>query len=274
VITTHRITPDTLPPASRSGGARVAWLVLGALLAIASLGWGTLNVVELLAHEEFTVVDTVPAAGLRSVVVDSGAGSATIVGSARDDVRITAHVSEGLRHTGYGHEVVGDTLHIGSTCPIIGSTWCGVSYTVEVPAAVALRVDTDNGHVAISGVDGPLDVSSDNGRMDLSGPRGDLDLSSDNGRIEAIGATGANVHAKADNGRIHLVFAAAPTTVEARSDNGSIEIVVPDDGSSYAVDVDTDGGDRQIGVRADPTSPRTISAHSDNGSVTIRYATP
>ncbi len=61
--------------------------------------------------------------------------------------------------------------------------------------------------------------------------------------------------ADTDNGRVQLEFAAAPTTVVATTNNGWVEVVVPDDGTAYRVDVQTDNGSETMVVAAGVWSP-------------------
>src|SRR5690606_18959411 len=64
----------------RRPGLRTAWLVLGCVVAVPALGFGTVNVVSLLAHEERTEVRTVDADGVAVLDVHNGAGSVEVVG--------------------------------------------------------------------------------------------------------------------------------------------------------------------------------------------------
>ena len=56
----------------------------------------------------------------------------------------------------------------------------------------------------------------------------------------------------------------------ATSDNGRVEVVVPDDGTAYRVDLRSDNGSETIEVPTDPASTRSITVRTDNGSVTAR----
>ena len=58
----------------------------------------------------------------------------------------------------------------------------------------------------------------------------------------------------------------------ATSDNGSVEVVVPDDGEAYALDLSTDNGSRTEDIRIDSASPRTITISTENGDATARTA--
>ena len=148
---------------------RALWVIFGSLLLLGGLWWGTFNVVELIAHEERTERFTVPAALADRLLVDNDTGSVTIVGTDTDEISVEAEVSDGLRHTGFRREVVGSTLELHGSCPVIGSMWCRVTYRIEVPRDLTIEVDTDDGRVGVSNVDGDLRIESDNGSIELSG---------------------------------------------------------------------------------------------------------
>ena len=66
---------------------------------IAALVWGTFNVVNLVAHSETRFTRTFPAAGIARVDVSTDRGSVRVIASDRDDVSLSAYVSNGLGGT-------------------------------------------------------------------------------------------------------------------------------------------------------------------------------
>jgi hypothetical protein len=249
--------------------SRTLWVLFGSLLAIALVGWGAFNVVELLAHEERTERFTVPAADLDQLLVDNSNGSVTIVGTDADEVAVTADISRGLQDTGFSREVVDSTLELRGTCPAFNSMWCRVTLRIEVPRDLAVVVDASNSGVEVADVDGDVSVDADNGRVDVSDLRGALTLSSDNGRVTGRGLESPRVVADSDNGRVTLEFTSPPDSVIAESDNGRVEVAVPDVDGGYDVSAESDNGSVDVEVEDDPDSPRTIRATSDNGSVRV-----
>jgi hypothetical protein len=248
------------------------WIIIGSLAAVAVLGFGTLNIVSLLAHEEVTERATFDATSIEVIDVDAEHGSVDIVGVEGDEIRLVAEISHGLRRTSHRAEVEGSRLVLRSSCPW-PFTWCHVDYRLEVPVDLAVVVNVDNGHVAIRDIDGPVDVDNDNGSVELIRLRGGVTAGTDNGSIEGTGLESASVLADSDNGGVALAFAAAPTTVQATTDNGSVEIVLPRGDETYRVDVDTSHGGTDVGVRTDPASDRVIVGRTSNGSVRVHYAT-
>jgi Toastrack DUF4097 len=250
----------------------MGWRVVGGVLAIGTIGWGAFNVVSLVAHEERTEVTTYDAAEIDVIDVDNTSGPVTILGSPeRDEITVTARISDGLRKTGESQSVVDGRLELRASCPLIGNEWCSVKYTIEVPADVEVRADTDNGVLRVSGVDGPIDLSADNGSVEVSDITGNVTIESDNGSITASELTSDTVITETDNGSIMLELLAPPTKVEARSDNGTVEVVLPETDDFYSLDITTDNGDVSRDIRSVPNSTRRITIETDNGDVTARY---
>ena len=143
-------------------GIRVAWLVGGGLAAVPLLGFGVIQAASTVAHEERTEVTTIDLAttDIRGVVVDNGAGSVTVVGvEDADTVVVRAHISDGLRDTGHRVTTRDDHVFVHGTCPLFGSDWCSVSYTIEVPEDLYVNVTGLDG-VRVSDVSGGVVADS------------------------------------------------------------------------------------------------------------------
>ena len=265
----------TAPP--RGGRPATTWKVLAGLAAVIVLILGTLQVVALLAHEERTTMTTYDAGGLTTLDVDVDDGTLTVVGT--DDSRgpgtitVTARISDGLQSTSERQTVAGDRLELRGRCPGFISNFCRVSYTVELPSSMAVRARSDNGDIRLTAMVGDLDLRSDNGSVSVrgSGP-GLVRLGTDNGSVDATDLRAATVAATSDNGAVSLAFARSPVAVEATSDNGAVTVVVPDDGSSYSVDIASSNGSTAAPIRTDPSAARSLRARSDNGDVLVTYA--
>lgn len=251
------------------------WRIGGSLAAVGVLGFGTMQSVAQLAHEEETVVRHFDGAELGVVDVRNSAGSVHVVGSDSDEITVTARVSHGLRSTGESARMDGDRLVLRGSCPVIGSNFCEVRYTVAVPGDVDVQVRAVD-RISVSDVTGDVEATTDNGRVEAARIDGDVELYSDNGRVVGTDLRAGVARADSDNGRVELGFLTAPRTVSATSDNGSVEVVLPDTSDAYRIDdVSSDNGSAATPeIRIDPQSDRTITATSDNGDVIVRYATP
>ena len=250
---------------------RTAWIAVGSIVAAAALASGTFNVVELLAHEMETRVESFDADGIAVLDVRNGAGSVTIASADVDQITVRARIGHGLRRSGSSIRVEGDRLVVRGSCPAIGSQWCDVRYTIEVPADIDLVVNADNDSIRVTGIDGRVELHSDNGSIRITDVTGDVELSADNGSIDAVGLTSNSVQADSDNGSIDLELRQPPQTVSVSSDNGNIVVVVPRGEETYAVDLSTDNGNTNNGLSTDVSSDRHVTGSSDNGDVTVRY---
>lgn len=279
---TSTLPPPTIPPTPAvpspptprgpSDAVRWAWLIPGALLAIGALLWGTYNVLSVLAHSERTTIETFVAADVDVLDITSDDGPITVdaSGTATDTIVVTAHVSDGWRATDVSTSVVDRQLVLRGECPLFGSPWCNVSFTVEVPADLPVEINGSNGSVQVRGVTAAVDVDNDNGSIDLEDLSGDIRASNDNGRITGRRLTSPVVDAGTDNGRIELSFAGPPQSVSARTSNGSITVIVPDADVPYRVDMHSGNGSTDNAVRTDPASDHAIDLSSDNGSIVVR----
>jgi DUF4097 and DUF4098 domain-containing protein YvlB len=249
---------------------RPLWTIFGTIIAVAGLGWGAFNVIDLLAHGETTEDETFAAEDVSAISIDNDNGRVVVVGSDTEIVSLHAEISHGLRDTGFDWEVVDGVLEVEGHCPLFGSYWCDVAYRLEVPRDVDVVINSDNDRVTVSDVDGDVQINADNGRVELVRLSGMVHAETDNGRVEGDGLTSDSVTAMSDNGRVELDFADAPSFVSAETDNGSIDIALPEVEEGYNVDTQTDNGSEDVAVLDNPSSPRTVEATTDNGSITVR----
>jgi hypothetical protein len=251
--------------------ARRAWVIGGSILAAVALAVGAFQIVNVLARERTTEVQTFPSAGVRLLDVRSPNGTVEVLGGDVEEITVTARISHGLWRTSHRAAVEGGVLRVRSSCPIL-STWCGVEYRIAVPQNVGVAVDVSNGRLIVRDVAGGVRADASNGAIELTRLTGDLDVSTDNGRVESTGLRSDRVVARTSNGQVRLGFAEPPASVEARSSNGRVDVVLPTTPDAYRVDLDTNNGSTDVGVRTDPVSGRSIVGRTNNGDVTVRYA--
>jgi hypothetical protein len=259
-------------PTRRRPGVRKAWWIAGALLTVVVVVFATGSVVSALAHEEETVRETFDGTAITSLKVDSRAGSVRILGGDGDRIEMVAEVSHGLRRTELSWEVDDDRLHVESSCPILFSQFCTVTFTFHVPRGMDLDVHADQS-IEADTIDGDAVLAADAGHVEVTRMTGHLQLDSDAGLVSGTVLTSEQVQASSDAGRVELEFDTPPTSVTADSDAGSVEIVVPDDGADYRVYADSDASSDDVTVDQRSDVDRNVSATSDAGSVTVRYAT-
>ena len=256
-----------------SKGIRRTWIGAGAVMAVASLGWGTLQATSLLAFDRqsfrssFTTTET---AAIQRIDIDNAAGSVDIVGSDRQDIAIDGHVVRGLQAPKHSERVTGNTLEIDATCHSL-SNFCSVDYDIQVPRDVAVRIRASGGGVRVTNVAGEQDIGSSGGGVRVEGADGALRLRSSGGGITAIGLRAAVADVSSSGGGVRLEFVDAPQTVRASSSGGGVTVVIPDTDVAYNVDASSSGGSVSRDIRSDPESARSISVDSSGGGVTVQY---
>jgi hypothetical protein len=249
------------------------WIVIGSIVTVVAIAFATYNIVNLVAHEEVTERTTFDADGVAAVKLHNDIGSVEIVGDDVDQITLVAEISHGLRRTVTEAAVEGDTLVVDMDCPTGLPVWCSVDYHLVVPRDLDVDARNDNGRLTLRDLDGDVIASGDNGGIELARLSGDVEVDTQNGGIRAGGLRGEAITARSQHGSVRLTFAAAPITVIARTSDGAVEVVVPDDGTTYRVDADNFVGSIDAAIRTDPDSDRSISAITRNGSVTVRYPT-
>jgi Toastrack DUF4097 len=232
--------------------SRTAWLLGGSLFSVAAIGFGTLNLVDLVAHEQ-SHVHREFAGTVRTLDVDTDGGTIHIEGTDDATATIDANVSQGLRRGHHDEQLEGDRLVVRASCPGFLSQWCGVDYTIRVPRGVAVVATSSDSSIVVTGIDG------------------DVQLHSSDGGVTAGDLRSPSVSASSGDGHVQLTFATAPTHVHATSSDGGVTVVVPDTLDSYRVVASSSDGGTDVRVRTDPSGTRVIDAHSSDGRVTVRY---
>jgi hypothetical protein len=270
-----RTTPERIEHFLRATPARAAWMILGGLFAAAMLVFGTMQAVTALAHEEETFVDDFAASDVATIDVRNDAGGVTIRGSDSnsDTITVRSEVSHGLRRTGHSERIQGNRLVLDSSCPIFFSTFCNVTYTVDVPTEIDVVVRGSAGSITVSDVTGDVDLATDGGGVDVTRVDGGLlRMDSDAGSVSATRIGSSDVEATSDGGGVHVVLVQPPQSVHADSDGGGVEVVLPrDDDIAYRVEAHSSAGGEENLVNTNQDSDRTITATSDGGGITVRY---
>jgi hypothetical protein len=251
---------------------RLAWLAGGSLFSVAVLGWGSIQIVSLLAHER-SHTHTVISAPVSLVDVSSGGGSVRIEGTTDPAVTIDASISEGLFSSSHHETVQGDRLVVRSNCTNVVNTFCRVNYTIRMPERLPLKVHSTGGAITVNNVNGDLDLSSSGGGVHVTGGHGQMRVRSSGGAVNAIELASPIVDADSSGGGVRLSFAQPPTTVKVSSSGGGVRVEVPMIPDGYAVDARSSGGATHNNVRTDPASTHTIRARSSGGGVRIDYLT-
>ena len=183
-----------------------------------------------------------------TVVIDAGSGSADVTASSRSTVAVSQQASYSTKPPVATHTLSGTTLTLSFSCAV--ELTCGISYTVQVPRGVAVRVSAGAGSITLTSLSGA--VSAQTGA----------------GLITADDLQSASVSLKSDAGGIIATCSVPPRSLHASTNLGAITLSVP--GSvAYKVSTHTFVGTSTVTVRRSSASPYAISASSDVGSVSI-----
>ncbi|WP_412539017.1 rhomboid-like protein [Longispora sp. K20-0274] len=171
-------------------------------------------------------------------------------------------VRETLRHdrarprTSHATNAAGELVLESGDCGFSIVAWfdrekCTVNYRVQVPAALAVRLESNGGKIVLDRL------------------AGDVQVDADGGAVRATGMTSATFTAHGDGGKLDVAFAGVPDLVDVTGDGGSVTVRLPD--AAYAVDASTgsDGTRVEVAVRVDPASPHRIRARSAGSRVSI-----
>lgn len=159
----------------------------------------------------------------------------------------------------------------------------GCSFTITLPNATGVEVQTSNGEISLTGLggnarlitsngeitvirhDGPIDAQTNNGRIRIDSPTGDLNARTSNGRIDITDAR-QRVTASTSNGRVSVTLAqTSPGPVVARTSNGAIDLKI---GTSFRGELKMTTGNGGLDVDSFPNA-QLVSIQKRTG--TIRF---
>lgn len=147
-----------------------------------------------------TVEAVLPLEGATALRIAERDASVTVVGSDREDVLVTVDlesqriiVFSNRRTTWAIHraEIVGtltdDELLLEIALPVrVDRDWLASEWRVEVPRALAARIEVTNGSIDVSGLRGGVELESINGSIDLDVLAGPITAETINGGIDAV----------------------------------------------------------------------------------------
>jgi hypothetical protein len=232
-----------------------------------------------------------PFSGRRLVIEGTGSTSRLRITAGQPGrVEVDREVFHDLQRPQLNQRMESDRLVLGARCPNFVVVRCEARYDLRVPAGIDLQVRTDSGDVAVSGVQGSIDLRTDSGEVAVRGALGSVDLRTDSGSITLQGGSGTavlrtdsgsiratglratDVDTASDSGRIAIELLVVPRRVVVRSDSGGVQVVVPAGPQAYHVEAQANSGTVTTALPTDPDSPVRITAFSDSGDVVLRRA--
>jgi hypothetical protein len=241
-------------------------LTLGTPLALATIAYGGLNYVALVAQDSFRVQH---ALGGTHVTVGLGSGNLTVVPrtSAAGYTGVRGVVDYSLVRPHVAWKTAGDeTTFIGPSCIWVGS--CEANLTLTVHPAEAVTASTGSGDLRVQGVAGPLKLEDGSGEISVANLSGPEVLQAGSGDITGSGLRATTVQATDGSGDVHLVFTRPPDEVRINASSGDINLTLPG-GYSYRVSSDASSGSSHINVVRDPASHRVIDLQDGSGNIDV-----
>jgi hypothetical protein len=186
-----------------------------------------------------------------TVVIDAGSGSVDVSAASRSTVGVTQQASYSTKPPVARRTLSGTTLTLSYTCAV--ELTCGISYTVQVPRGVAVRVSAGAGSITLTSLSGSVSAQTNAGL------------------ITAVDLRSAAVSLTSNAGGIIATCSAAPRSLHASTKLGAITLTVPG-AVAYKISTHTFVGTSTVTVRRSASSPYAINASSDVGSVSISPA--
>ncbi|MCA1644072.1 MAG: DUF4097 domain-containing protein [Chloroflexi bacterium] len=261
------------PIATLGGLALLAYGILAAAASVATAG--TLARTGSIANfGSSPFADSVtleaPIAAGQTFTVNNPSGRITIHGSSSST---TVHVVA-TRHFGFngqGPDIrltptdSGVSLDASSTngrVPFGGSS--SVEYTIDVPAAVALKALSGSGQITIDGVAGEVRASTSSGRIDATGLAHLREATSSSGSVSLEGVLTDAAQIRTSSGAVNVkLLPTSAVQLDVRTGSGSI--------SPRGLQL-TNGvtqRDKLSGDLGAPAPGATLSIETSSGSVTI-----
>lgn len=284
-------------------GRRVA-LALGVPVCLLLVAYSGFDLVANFGEGKYAVSYTLPA-GAKSLTLSDAGGQVTIKQAPVSQATLTGTARYSLIRSTVTEHTAGGRTTIGNHCPLTLVGDCELDAAVSVPIGLPVAASTGGGNASVTGTTGPVTLSSSGGDLSADNVSGLLSLntgggniqvnaitapaltaSSGGGDITAAGVssgtftantTGGNIQATVTSARvtagsgggdIQIVFTTDPSNVRVSTSGGNITIVLPRDGTTYAIAATSAGGDVSQ-IPSNPNSSRAITATTGGGHIAI-----
>lgn len=264
------VTEAEVPP-TRSPRSRLAWTLVGLLLAAAIVPAVALSIIGSTAYQRLASRERVFTTPVTAVSIQVSSGDITI--GRRTDANTVVATSgvHGLTYPSDDEHVVGHTLVIRSSCgAMIFNDRCSRSYVVSLPSGVAVTADSSQGNVNVTGADRTVSAHSGQGDVTITRGSGSLLASSGQGDVSIIRSAATTVSVHSGQGDVAVDLISPPKRLTASSGQGDVTIELPK-GSNYNVQANSGQGDVSDTVDNNPASDRVVNVSSGQGDVTVGY---
>ena len=208
------------------------WLCIGGLVSFLLVGCSVkINVQEAVVENSFQV------SGSPRLVVETENGDITVRSSGgAGKVRVTATITD-LDPARYQTDQIGDTVSVSVDFSSEVNTNARVDVEVEVPEKAQLELETSNGRITLSDIDGSVSAETSNGDITFAGslePGSQNSLRTSNGDVDVtlVNTPGVKLDAETGNGKISSEL---PITITGRSDDDHLTGDIGDGSSSLII---------------------------------------
>jgi Putative adhesin len=261
-------------------------LLIGVPVALAFIGLNALSLVADVGTASFPVSRTIPLDHGRLVASANGSDLTVRQGQVSGGAaRLTGTVQYSLVRPDF---TVTDGTGFSLHCRLFLGN-CGLDATLSVPPRTALDLNSGGGNMQVGGIQSAVTLTSGGGDVSLSGSGGAAKVDSGGGNLSAsdLGGIltfttgGGNVDGSSltspkvtmgtGGGNVTLTFTRPPADLTISSSGGNVTILLPQDGTRYAIGYRTSGGDYRLApsVLTGSGSGHTITVDSGGGNVSI-----
>jgi DUF4097 and DUF4098 domain-containing protein YvlB len=205
---------------------------------------------------------TIPFAG-GSLKVHGMNGSIEVTGEDRQDIaleaRVTARAGSQAEAESILHEITiatNDTIQANGPKTTGERNW-SVSYRLRVPHRLTAKLETQNGSVSLSAIDGNIEAMTRNGSVQIADLGGDVHVSTTNGSVKA----------NLDGTTWHGSGLSATTT------NGAVAVTVPQGYSAHVLASTVNGGISSVSGSAKGMIHKELDTVMGSGGPTLTFGT-
>jgi len=220
---------------------------------------------------------TLDAETVKQIHAETTNGYIVVKGSDRKDIYIKAKVEvksktvdkakEWMQKVEVHLDEKEGQLHIYKTYPKPTKEYnlC-VSYEIEAPSSMDLKVHSTNGRLEIKEIEGQVFAKTTNAEIVAKQIQGGLECHSTNGRVETQSTDGP-VIARTTNGRLEVDVSNLQKNAEFVSTNGSIQAIV----HSGLAPISARTTNGSIHIALPPSAQGYLEAKTTNGSVNCDF---
>ncbi|MBK9477204.1 MAG: DUF4097 family beta strand repeat protein [Tetrasphaera sp.] len=223
---------------------------LGVAVACLAVGGSAMSVAGYTHSRTDTHTVNLPT-GVSALDVTAGPGDVRVRPEAAAGPSAVARLRWAFIKPTVGSTVDGERVSLVDECSFSLFGDCSTSWDLALPQGTPVRVRTTSGDISVDGLDGDLEVDTTSG--------------------DVIGGvfSAKRVTVTATSGDVDLRLSTAPESVVVTSTSGSIRLVLPNDGTAYAVQVSTAAGDVTNELVNAPGATHRIVVETTSGDIEV-----